>query len=55
MPKCKRIVVPGLPHHITRRGNGRAKVFDCDQDRATFLELLATYPCNTGYLCGGTV
>ncbi len=43
MPRSKRIVVPGLPHHITQRGNGRAKVFDCDQDRAVFLDLLAGY------------
>jgi hypothetical protein len=33
MPRSKRIVVAGMPHHITQRGNGRAKVFDCDQDR----------------------
>lgn len=43
MPRSKRIVVPGLPHHITQRGNGRAQVFDCDQDRAVFLDLLAGY------------
>jgi putative transposase len=43
MPRSKRIVVPGLPHHITQRGNGRAQVFDCDRDRAVFLDLLAGY------------
>jgi hypothetical protein len=43
MPRSKRIVVPGLPHHITQRGNGRANVFDCDQDRVVFLDLLASY------------
>jgi len=48
MPRGKRIIVPGLPHHITQRGNGRAKVFDCEQDRATFLELLATYSLQYG-------
>ena len=36
-------MVPGLPHHITQRGNGRANVFDCDQDRTVFLDLLAGY------------
>jgi len=48
MPKSKRIVVPGLPHHITQRGNGRAKVFDCDQDRTVFLDLLARYSLQYG-------
>ncbi|WP_246135664.1 transposase [Mesorhizobium intechi] len=27
MARLARIVVPGLPHHITQRGNGSAKVF----------------------------
>jgi len=43
MPRSKRIVVPGLPHHITQRGNGRASVFDSDDDRVVFLDLLAAY------------
>jgi REP-associated tyrosine transposase len=43
MPRSKRIVVPGLPHHITQRGNGRANVFDSDHDRTVFLDLLARY------------
>jgi hypothetical protein len=43
IPRSKRIVVPGLPYHITQRGNGKAKVFDCDQDRSVFLDLLANY------------
>ena len=43
MPRGKRVVVAGLPHHITQRGNGRAQVFDCDPDRTVFLDLLARY------------
>src|SRR5215467_9003317 len=43
MPRSKRIVVPGLPHHITQRGNGRADVYDSDSDRTVFLDLLASY------------
>ena len=43
MPRSKRIVVPGLPHHITQRGNGCASVFDSDDDRVVFLDLLAAY------------
>jgi putative transposase len=52
-PRSKRIVVPGFPHHITQRGNGRAKVFDCDQDRAVFLDLLAGYSVQYGLLIWG--
>ena len=48
MPRSNRIVVPGLPHHITQRGNGRANVFDCDQDRTVFLDLLAGYSLQYG-------
>ena len=38
-----RIIVPGLPHHITQRGNNRAQVFDTDADRQVFLDLLGRY------------
>jgi putative transposase len=43
MPRRQRLIVPGLPHHITQRGNNRAQVFDSDADRALFLDLLARY------------
>jgi len=33
---------------MTQRGNGQAKVFDCDQDRAMFLDLLAKYSLQYG-------
>jgi hypothetical protein len=41
-------MVPGLAHHITQRGNGRADVFDCDHDRIIFLELLADAKSSQG-------
>src|SRR5437867_3469539 len=40
MARLRRVVVPGLPHHITQRGNRRANVFLDDQDRRVFLRLL---------------
>ena len=43
MPRIARIVAPGYPHHITQRGNNRAVVFFDDQDRRTYLQLLAKY------------
>ena len=42
MSRIARLVVPGLPHHITQRGNGRGKVFFDDADYITFRDLLAT-------------
>jgi len=36
-----RVVVPGLWHHITQRGNRRETVFFDDRDRGVYLQLLA--------------
>ena len=35
-----RTVMPGVPHHITQRGNNRQDVFFVDDDRRFYLELL---------------
>ena len=43
MPRIARIIVPDYPHHITQRGNNRAMVFFDDEDRQTYLKLLAGY------------
>jgi putative transposase len=40
MPRIARIVVPGVPHHVTQRGTDRQTVFHCRQDRVTYLALL---------------
>ncbi|MFN2258702.1 MAG: transposase, partial [Parasphingopyxis sp.] len=32
MARLARLVVPGLPHHVTQRGNGRQRVFFNDAD-----------------------
>lgn len=32
MARLARVVVPGLPHHVTQRGNHREKVFFGDDD-----------------------
>jgi putative transposase len=41
MPRVARIVIPGVPHRITQRGNNRQDVFFVDDDRRVYLELLA--------------
>jgi putative transposase len=41
MARLARLVVPGLPHHVTQRGNGRAQTFFGDGDYALYRDLLA--------------
>jgi putative transposase len=43
MPRAARVVVPKVLHHVTERGNHRAKVFFDDEDRYFFLEQLVHY------------
>ena len=40
MPRVARIIVPGVPHHVTQRGNNRQEVFFVDDDRMVCLDLL---------------
>jgi putative transposase len=41
MARLSRIVIPGLPHHVTQRGNRRAQVFFEDGDYELYRDLLA--------------
>ena len=40
MARLARIVAPGLPHHITQRGNRRQKTFFRDDDYQQYLNLM---------------
>lgn len=40
MPRVARIVIPGVPHHVTQRGNNRQDVFFVDDDRLAYLKIL---------------
>lgn len=40
MPRRARIILPGLPHHVTQRGNRRQQVFFCDNDYRAYLKFL---------------
>jgi len=48
MARLARIVVPGLPHHVTQRGNRRETVFFCDADYQAYLDLLKTALTKSG-------
>jgi len=43
MPRVARAVFPGIPHHITQRGNRREEVFFGEEDRLTYLSWLSEY------------
>ena len=40
MPRLPRIVIPGLPHHVTQRGSNGQDVFFVEDDRRAYLGLL---------------
>jgi putative transposase len=40
MSRIARLVVPGLPHHVTQRWNRRERVFFEDADYRRYLDLL---------------
>lgn len=41
MPRTARLVVPGLAHHVLQRGNRQQSLFDTDDDRRAYLNILA--------------
>lgn len=43
MARLARVVIPGLPHHITQRGNRRQQTFFNDGDYAAYLELMSEW------------
>jgi putative transposase len=43
MARLARLVIPGLPYHVTQRGNRRQQTFFNDGDYAAYLELMAEW------------
>jgi len=48
MARLARIVIPGLPHHVTQRGNRREAIFFEDGDFEIYLDLLAQQTLKAG-------
>ncbi|MCP4673197.1 MAG: transposase, partial [Desulfobacula sp.] len=46
MPRIARIVAPGMPHHITQRGNRRLQTFFSDKDYSAYIDLMKEW-CDT--------
>ena len=43
MPRLARVVAPGVPHHVTQRGNRRQPTFFVEEDYSTYLEFMAEW------------
>jgi len=43
MARLARVVVPGMPHHVTQRGNRRQQTFFRDDDYQAYLDLMAEW------------
>ena len=43
MPRIARLVVTGVPHHVTQRGNYKQAVFSCNDDYCRYLKWLKEY------------
>lgn len=43
MPRTPRIVIPGIPHHVTHRGNNHQIIFHSDIDRELYLSLVSKH------------
>src|SRR5512139_2387395 len=43
MARIARVVVPGIPHHITQRGNRRLQTFFSDDDYRVYAGLMAVW------------
>lgn len=48
MPRLARIVIPGLPHHVTQRGVRRERVFFGPEDHLAYRRLLAAAARKSG-------
>ncbi len=51
MARLPRIVIPGVAHHVTQRGNRRLPVFFGDEDRRSYLALVADASAAHGTRC----
>jgi putative transposase len=48
MPAFARVAIPGIPHHVTQRGNYRQDIFTTPHDRLTYLEYVTTAAADYG-------
>ena len=54
MTRLARMVVSGLPHHVTQRGNRRESIFFEDGDQEIYRDLLGSRRARRTWRCGLT-
>ena len=53
MPRGSRLVIPGLPHHVTHRGNNGQDIFHDFEDYSSYLGLLKKHALSYGLIVNG--
>ncbi len=48
MPWPARIAIPGIPHHVTQRGNNRQDIFFAGKDRHLHLDFVRDHASELG-------
>ena len=48
MARLARFIIPGIPHHVTQRGNGRQQTFFSNKDYALYRDLLQEHAAANG-------
>jgi len=43
MARIARVIAPGIPHHVTQRGNRRQQTFFCDDDYRAYIDLMVEW------------
>src|SRR5271157_690627 len=43
MARLARVIAPGMPHHVTQRGNPRQETFFGEEDYQHYLELISRF------------
>ena len=55
MPRRRRAIVPGVPHHVVQRAAHGRMILESPQSKAVFINLLGAWARRTGVLVGGFV
>lgn len=55
MPRRRRTIIPGVPHHVVQRAAHGRHILQSDESKAIFIDLLHRWATRTGVLVGGFV
>lgn len=55
MPRRKRAIIPGLPYHVTHRGNHREPILATEEQRAIYVSIMLRWQARTGIIVAAFV